>query len=216
MTSIARYAPRRTAFAVGVLSAAAAALATAGAFAQTQQSPQGQPPAPQAAPQAKPLSDQDKAFIKKAAQDDTMQVELGKLAAGQAQSPKVRRFALQSAETFSSAGGTLEAIARNMGAQLPQQPDPDTRKLAQALAADPTAVVDEEYLAQIVPASTVAVNVFESEAEGGQNPKLKQFASTFLPKLRQQRNTAVRLAENPGPRGPKRNRAFPPQPAGKL
>lgn len=199
---------RRAAF---VLSAVAAALATAGALARTPQSTQSQPPAPQAAP----LSDQDRAFIRKAARGGTMQVELGKLAAEQAQSPEVRRFAAQSVETFSSAAGTLDAIARNVGAQPPQQPDPDTRKLAQALAADPAAVVAEEYLAQVVPASTVAVNLFESEAEGGRNPKLKQFASTFLPKLQQQRNGAVRLAENPGPRGPKRNRAFPPQPAGK-
>lgn len=74
----------------------------------------------------------------------------------------------------------------------------DARKLTEALAHDPSGVIDEEYMAQVLPASTMTVSLFESEAQSGQNPKLKQFATRMLPELQQRRNLAVRLSKSPG------------------
>lgn len=148
--------------------------------------------------------------MQKAAQSAMTEVDFGKLAAEKAPSPSVRQFALRSVATFSRAGGMLNALAGDAGVTLPRQPSPDARKLTEALAHDPAGVIDEEYMAQVLPASTMTVSLFESEAQNGRNPKLKQFATRMLPELQQRRNLAVRLSKSPGTtRQAMRNRAYP-------
>lgn len=178
-------------------------IAAVGTIALAQ--PPSAPPAQSTGPasqmkQQTPMSDQDRTFIQKAAQGGMMQLELSKIAVERTQSPKVKQFALQSVENFAKAGGMLSAMAQSMGMQLPQQPPPEAKKLGHALAADRGKLLDQEYMALIVPASTVAVNLFKSETEGGQNPKLREFASRMLPKLEQHHKMAVQLSENMGAR----------------
>ena len=170
------------------------------AWAQSAPPAQAQAPAPMAKPQRAPLSAQDKAFIQQAARGGMMQVQLSKFAVERSRNPKVKRFALKSVVAFSKAGGMLSAMAHGMGMQLPQQPPAMAQKLGSALAADRGTLLDQEYMAQMVPASTVAVNLFKSEANGGQNPKLRKFASRMLPKLEQHQKMAVRLSQNMGVR----------------
>ena len=161
-------------------------------------------------------SDRDKGFMQKVAADAMMQVELSKVAVERAQSPEVRQFALESVENLAKAAGALHAMAQAMGVQLPQQLSAQAEKLKQALAAEKGTLVDSEYMAHIVPASTVTVNLFKDQAENGSIPKLKQFAEEMQPKLERRQRTAKQLAENLGARPATHQAGQPQQPTRKL
>lgn len=167
-------------------------------FAQT---PSGQSePAnhEQGGPAKSPLSAKDKEFAQKVAKGGALQIELSKVELQQGQNPQVKKYALQTVENMSKAGGMLHAIASNFGLSLPEQPPPDVQKLAQALAADHGKLVDSEYIAQLVPASTVAVNLFKDEENNGKNPKLVHFAKQMMPKLQKHQKMALQISENMG------------------
>jgi predicted outer membrane protein len=83
-----------------------------------------------------------------------MQVELSQVAAEQTDNPKVRDFAITAIANLGKAGGMLNAMAKEAGSDLPQQPPDDVKKLTDGLAADQGKTLDHEYMAQIVPAST--------------------------------------------------------------
>lgn len=122
---------------------------------------------------------------------------------------------------MSMAGGMLHAMAKEAGIDLPQQPPDDVKKLRDGLAADKGGTLDHEYMAQIVPASTVAVNMFKDEVSKGENPKFVQFAKQMLPKIEKHQQMAVQLSQNMGvaqakkeqPAGqPTAGSSAPPQP----
>lgn len=141
------------------------------------------------------LSSQDKAFMHKVAKGGALQIALSKVEVQQGKNPKVKKLALQTVENMSKAGGMLQAIANGLGTSLPQQPPEAVQRLKSALAADNGSLVDSEYLAQLLPASTVAVNVFKDEIDHGKNPKLVHFAKRLLPKLKKHRKMVVALSE---------------------
>lgn len=187
-----------------LVSATALALSTSLVMAQPAPgSPKS--PSPNAPGQSQPesasksaLSQKDKDFVQHIAKGGALQIELSKVEVQHGQNPKEKQFALQTVENMSKAAGMLHAIASNLGMKLPEQPPADVQKLKQALAADNGSLVDSEYIAQMVPASTVAVNLFKDEASNGQNQKLVEFAKQMLPKLEKHQQMAVQISENTG------------------
>jgi len=161
--------------------------------AQQQKNPQGQPQRAQGeqAPQA--VSEQDVAFARKAAQGGMLQVVLSKVATQQAESQPVQQFAQQTVDSLSQAGKQLHSLAQQLGLDLPRQPGEQAQQLQDALADLEGDLLEREYLWNMVAASTVAVNVFEEEAEDGMNQKLVSFADQMLPKLQQHRKQAVEI-----------------------
>ncbi|MEJ2377229.1 MAG: DUF4142 domain-containing protein [Pseudolabrys sp.] len=144
------------------------------------------------------LSAQDEQFAHKAAAGGALQIALSKIEIDQGRYPKVVQFARTTEKNFAQGAKKLHRLAGAIGIALPQKPPADVRTLARALAADRGDLVDREYMAQMVPASTVAVNVFDAEAHSGKNRKLVLFAFHMLPKLKQHHSRALAVVANMG------------------
>lgn len=191
-------APAHGPLARAALSAiAAAAFLTAGATTSAQ-SDQREPQSSQSAK----LSEQDRFFVQKVKKGGALQVALSTVEAQQGQYPRVREFAVETVKNMSQTGGTLHAIASSQGMDLPTEPPEDVKQLKKALAANEGELVDQEYIKQVLPASVVAVNVFEDQVRNGQNPKLVSFAEKMLPKLKQHKQKAETLAGAMGVKAP--------------
>jgi putative membrane protein len=143
-----------------------------------------------------------------------MQVALSRIAATKTTNPKVRKFAVTTIANMAQAGGALHVMAKMAGKELPQQPPADVQQLARGLSADTGGTLDHEYMAQIVPASTVAVNLFKDEGQKGENPQLVAFAKKMLPKIEQHQKMAVELSQNMGQQQAKAEKGVPQGGAG--
>ena len=123
----------------------------------------------------------DKNFIAKAMKDGATEVELGKLAAQNAQNDDVKKFGQRMTDDHSKAGDELQAIASKLG-YTPKNAGPDKGdvKKFSKLKADK---FDKEYANHMVKDHEKAVKLFKKEAEKGESGELKQFASKTLPTL---------------------------------
>lgn len=137
-------------------------------------------------------------FARKAARGGMLQVSLSKVAAKQANDQQVQQFAQQTVNSMSQAGKKLQSIAKQSNLDLPKQPGEQARQLQDALAELEGDLLKRDYMWNMVAASTVAVNVFEEEAEEGSSPKLVKLAEQMLPKLQQHRQKAVQIWGNMG------------------
>jgi predicted outer membrane protein len=139
------------------------------------------------------LSSQDSQFLRRAIEGANLQIELGKVAAVQGESPGLREIAQTGVQSFSKAEKMLGTLAERLHANLQQISVQDVRMLRHGLAADSGPVLDEEFVAQVLPANTVAVNLFSSEAQRGNNPALVQFARDMLPALQERQANLLHL-----------------------
>ena len=170
------------------------------ALAQASQQEASKPPAQAKgqegqSPKAEAVTDQDKNFATKAAENGVTQVLLSSVAAERIDDPKVKNFARDSVENVDKANHTLRAIASDLALYLPQTPPDEAKKLERFLAFDQGLLFDGKYyLTQMAAASAAAVDLFKGEAEKGGNPRLVQFAQQTLPELQQRQAQANQLS----------------------
>jgi hypothetical protein len=127
-----------------------------------------------------------------------LQSELGKVAAVQGENPRIRDVAMLGVQNFVKAEDMLRSSARQFQVNLPPGVPQDVAALRRGLAADSGPVLDMEFVDQILPANTVAVNLFSSEIRNGRNPGLVQFARSTLPQLEQRQANLLRLTYDMG------------------
>lgn len=123
----------------------------------------------------------DKSFIAKAIKDGATEVELGKLAAQNAQSAEVKQYGQRLADDHTKAGDELKAIASKLG-YTPKDAGPDKGEVKKfsKLKGDK---FDREYAKFMVKDHEKAVKLFEKESQKGDSGELKAFASKTLPTL---------------------------------
>jgi putative membrane protein len=125
----------------------------------------------------------DKSFISKAMKDGATEVELGKLAAQNAQSAEVKQFGQRMTDDHSKAGDELQAIASKLG-YTPKNAGPDKGDVKK-FSKMKTDKFDREYAKHMVKDHEKAVKLFEKEAQKGESEDLKAFASKTLPTLQE-------------------------------
>ncbi len=144
------------------------------------------------------MSAQDQDFLTRAMQGAILQSELGKVAAAQGENPRIREVATLGVQNFVKAEDTLRSDARQFQVNLPTGVPQDISALRRGLSADSGPVLDAEFVDQILPANTVAVNLFSSEIRNGSNPVLVQFARNTLPQLEERQANLLRLTYDMG------------------
>ena len=122
-------------------------------------------------------------FMKEAAQGGMAEVEIGKLAAGNAQDAEVKKFAQMMVTDHSKANEELKALAAKKNVTLPADMGPhksDYDSLAKMKGAD----FDREYVEGMVDDHEHDVAEFEKQAQNGADPDVKAFAAKTLPTLK--------------------------------
>ena len=131
------------------------------------------------------LSKRDMEFVKNAAIGGKAEVELGKLAQQNAQSPQVKEFGARMEKDHSAADAQLTAIATGKGAQLPQQLDAEHRRVRDRLAQLHGDAFDHAYMRAMVEDHDKDLKAFSQQALNGHDPDIKRFARDTLSVIKQ-------------------------------
>jgi putative membrane protein len=108
-----------------------------------------------------------------------MEVELGKMAAQNAQSADVKKFGNRMATDHSKANNELMALAKEEGVTLPAAKSPGKWKS------------DKDYMDMMINDHEKDLAEFQKEAQSGTDPDLKAFAAKGVKMV----NTHLKLAQ---------------------
>jgi len=148
------------------------------------------PPAmPQAAAAATPgVSDAERAFMARAVAGGLYEVEVSRLAADRATSPRVRAYAKMVAQRSSQAVDELSALMRSKGLQPPSALAADkATKLHRLAALRPSANFDLGYVRVVgVEDHTATITMFEKARVQARDRDLLSWIDRTLPVLRRQ------------------------------
>jgi putative membrane protein len=123
----------------------------------------------------------DNAFIVKAANSNTFEIESSKIAVARSKNAEVKKFAQQMITDHTKAGSELKAAA---GAKVPANPDPATFARIEKIKAAKDDAFDAAYIDEQKTAHDEAVGLFTNFTKSGGDPKLKAFAEKTLPTLK--------------------------------
>jgi len=157
----------------------ALALMTGSIYAETA-------PAPSAAPALSHgnLDRKDHEFLKKAAEINLTEIELGKIAERISSDPNVKKIAGMLVKDHAAANQKLERLAASKGASIPMEPSIWERHSLNALQKEQGAKFNEEFLAFSTKGHEKAIALFEKEASRTQDPDIKAWAQKTLPELK--------------------------------
>ncbi len=149
------------------------------------------PPPAIAAPAVPINPDQD--FLNRAMTGTGGQVELGRLAQQQGTAPSVRAFGAQIAAEHARMHARLTTASQRVGI-VANPAAPDLSRLAALSGPE----FDREFIIDQVKNQREALGLYESEAQAGQNPRLRSVARESLPLLRRDLRRTEELAARLG------------------
>jgi putative membrane protein len=129
------------------------------------------------------LSVTDRQFIQNAAVGGMFEVQAGQIAADRATNGDLKHFAQQMMNDHQRMNTELMQLAQQKGANPPTELDMDARSQIDTLNSLNGADFDQVYITGQVKAHTDTISFFQSEANNGQDPGVKAFASRNLPML---------------------------------
>jgi len=139
------------------------------------------------------LSDQDQDFVKKAAQSNMAEIQLGQLAAQKASNDAVKQYAQQLVNDHQKAEDKLQQIASSKGITLQTDMDGQARSEQDRLSNMSGKDFDREFVQQQKKDHDQAVALFQGEADNGKDPDLKSYASSIVAVLQQHEQMASSL-----------------------
>lgn len=136
-------------------------------------------------------------FVQEAAISDMTEIAAAKIALEKG-NPDEKKFAQQMVTDHTKTSAELkELVSRgDVKAELPSAPDSSAQKKIDKLKNAKPENFASEYDPMQVSAHKDAVSLFERYAKGGDNPKLKEWASKTLPHLRHHLEMAEALNKN--------------------
>ena len=131
------------------------------------------------------LSQQDKTFMRMAAQGGMAEVEMGSLAIKRGMSGKVRSFGGDMVTDHTKANNDLKSVARDLRFSLPTSLPAEEAAHLRHLRSLNGRRFDQAYGRMMVEDHQKDVAEFEKEARNGRNPMVRDFARRTLPILRE-------------------------------
>jgi len=126
----------------------------------------------------------DTKFMKEAAMGGMLEVELGRVAVQNAGSDQVKQFGQRMIDDHGKGNDELKALAQAEGVALPTELDSKHAKEVQRMQKLSGAYFDREYMKMMLEDHHKDIKAFEHEAQKGDDPEVKAFASKTLPTLR--------------------------------
>jgi putative membrane protein len=125
----------------------------------------------------------DSKFAMTAAHGGAAEVMMGQLAAQKATDPAVKSFGQQMVDDHSKANGQLMSVAQSESMTLPSEPDAKQKAEYAKLSSMSGPAFDKAYVKAMVKDHEEDVKDFTKESQSGNDPKIKDFATTTLPVL---------------------------------
>jgi putative membrane protein len=138
----------------------------------------------------------DKKFVKDAAIGGLTEVELGKLAVQKASSEDVKKFGQKMVDDHSKANDQLKEVAGKQNIAIPEALDSKHQGRVDKLAKLSGPDFDKAYIKDQLKDHQQDVSAFQSEAQSGTDPNIKQFAAQTLPTLQEHLSMVKDLHKN--------------------
>jgi len=132
---------------------------------------------------AAPLSNPDKQFLITAARTDMIEAHEGQMAENQANRADVKDFGKTLVQDHTQDYGQLTALANKTGITIPKGIDAARTPDIQPLMHLNGAGFDRAFTRDEIAAHKRALAAFKREAEHGQDPDVKAYASSMIPTL---------------------------------
>lgn len=140
------------------------------------------------------MSNDDKAFMEKAASAGLYEVQAGQLALQKAADPNLKDFAQHMVDDHTKANSELTALAQKKNVTVPTAPEKSEQSMLDTLNKKAAGKkFDAAYRKQMVDTHKKAVSLFDNEARNGKDPDVKAWATQTLPKLQQHGGMAEAL-----------------------
>ncbi len=137
------------------------------------------------------LTSGEQQFMKKAAQDDLAEVELGKLAQQKASASEVKQFAQEMSNQHQQNLDKLKDVAQEENVQLPTEPNAQASKEKQKLDKLSGKQFDQRYTAYEAREHKQDIATFQRAERTAKDPALKSYISQTLPTLKQHEHMAM-------------------------
>lgn len=127
----------------------------------------------------------DLAFMNEAAPGGMAEVEMGRMAARQAQSTEVKKFGERMVVDHSKAGDELKQLASTKKVTLPAMVNPKHKETMEKLSKLKGTDFDHEYVTAMVADHEKDVAAFENVVKAGVDADVKAYAAKTLPTLKE-------------------------------
>lgn len=130
------------------------------------------------------LDRHDQEFLKKAAEINLVEIELGKVAEKNSSDPNIKQIAGHLIKVHSESKQKLDRLAASKGVTLPTEVSVWDRHSLSSLEKAQGDKFNKEFLAFNVNGHEKAVALFEKEAARTQDPDIKAWAQKTIPSLK--------------------------------
>jgi putative membrane protein len=149
---------------------------------------------PNSAPSsASPSTNSDQAFVTKAAQGNSAEVELGKIVAAKSKNPSVKQFAQMMVKDHTTALNELQELAQTKNLNFNDDLTDDAKALQTKLTSDTGKQLDKDYMDGMVEDHRKDVQDFTDQSEKAKDPDVKQWAGKTLPTLQKHLEKAQQI-----------------------
>jgi putative membrane protein len=146
-----------------------------------------------AASASSPSTNSDQAFVTKAAQGNSAEVELGKIVAAKSKDPSVKQFAQMLVKDHTTALNELQELAQTKNLNFNDDLTDDAKALQAKLSSDSGKQLDKDYMDGMVEDHQKDVQDFTDQSEKAKDPDVKQWAGKTLPTLQKHLEKAQQI-----------------------
>jgi putative membrane protein len=129
------------------------------------------------------ISGSDRNFVTGAATGDMLEIQSSRIAKGTTANGDVRTFASQMIIDHKKADNQLKGIAKKLNIAVPVKLDTEHQAMVDQLKKAEKSDFDQKYITIQDKSHNEAVNLFQTEADNGENAELKAYAQKILPEL---------------------------------
>jgi putative membrane protein len=141
-------------------------------------------------------ADDSKEFIEKAVRGNIAEVKLGELADKQAKSEQVQALGKTLRTDHAKALEKSEALAKEMGMNVPREPTEDAKEVYDRLAKMSGADFDKAFVEAAIEDHEKDIELYSEQAEDGDNKKVVDYAQATLPGLKKHLDMARKIESN--------------------
>lgn len=137
------------------------------------------------------LSDQDRDFMKNAAEAGLAEVQAARLAVNKGTDQQLKNYARRLIDDHTKANERLHKLAQAKGVSLPSDPSVAQKAKLEMLQAADGADFDRRFAENLgIEAHRSVIDLFRKEVAQGRDPQVKAFAQQTLPTLQRHLQTA--------------------------
>jgi putative membrane protein len=135
----------------------------------------------------------DETFVKKAASCGMAEVELGTIAKDKGTSDAVRKYGERLVTDHTKANEDLKAAAKAAGITIPEKMDEKALKHVNHFKDFKGSDFDKDFVKHMIAAHDEAVTLFTQASKEAKNRELREFATKYLPTLKEHLDMAKKL-----------------------